>query len=90
MGVKFGKKEFIIKPLLTVATMFASVKLSYTLIANILGLGNTIGTIISIVIGAIVYVFVLLGLGGISKDEMLMLPKGNKIYSFLRKRNIMR
>lgn len=90
MGVKFGKKEFIIKPLLTVSTMFASVKLSYTLIANILGLGNTIGTIISIVIGAIVYVFVLLGLGGISKDEMLMLPKGNKIYSFLRKRNIMR
>lgn len=90
MGVKFGKKEFIIKPLLTVATMFASVKLSYTLIANISGLGNTIGTIISIVIGAIVYVFVLLGLGGISKDEMLMLPKGNKIYSFLRKRNIMR
>lgn len=90
MGVKFGKKEFVIKPLLTVATMFASVKLSYTLIANISGLGNTIGTIISIVIGAIVYVFVLLGLGGISKDEMLMLPKGNKIYSFLRKRNIMR
>jgi hypothetical protein len=30
------------------------------------------------------------GLGGISKDEILMLPKGNKIYSFLRKRNIMR
>lgn len=90
MGVKFGKKEFIIKPLLTVATMFAAVKLSYGLIADMAGLGNTIGTIISIGIGAIVYVFVLLGLGGISKDEVLMLPKGEKIYSFLRKLNIMR
>jgi len=90
MGVKFGKKEFMIKPLLTVATMFAAVKLSYGLIADMAGLGNTIGTIISIGIGAIVYVFVLLGLGGISKDEVLMLPKGEKIYSFLRKLNIMR
>ena len=90
MGVKFGKKEFIIKPLLTVATMFAAVKLSYGLIADMAGLGNTIGTIISIGIGAIIYVFVLLGLGGISKDEVLMLPKGEKIYSFLRKLNIMR
>ena len=90
MGVRFGKKEFIIKPLLTVVTMFAAVKLSYGLIADMVGLGNTIGTIISIGIGAIVYVFVLLGLGGMTKDEVLMLPKGEKIYSFLRKLNIMR
>ena len=88
MGVRFGKKEFVIKPLITVITMFVAVKLSYGLVSNIFG--NSLSTIISIGIGAIVYVLVLLGIGGIRKEEVLIMPKGEKIYKLLRKLNLMR
>ena len=82
MGVKFGKSEFIIKPLITVVTMFVAVKLSYGFITNSVGLGNSLSTIISIGIGAIVYVLVLLGIGGISKEELLICQKVKKFISF--------
>ena len=88
MGVKFSKKEFVIKPLITVITMFIVVKLGYGLIEPMLG--NTIATIISIAIGGITYIVVLLGIGGIRKDEMLTMPKGAKLYNMLKKLKLMR
>ncbi|WP_122640639.1 putative polysaccharide biosynthesis protein [Romboutsia sp. Marseille-P6047] len=90
MGVKFGINEFVIKPLITVVTMFAAVKLSYGLITNSVGLGNSLATVISIVIGAVVYVLVLLGIGGITKEEILIMPKGEKLYKVLRKLHLIR
>ncbi|MGL5693535.1 MAG: putative polysaccharide biosynthesis protein [Peptostreptococcaceae bacterium] len=88
MGVRFGKKEFVIKPLITVITMFVVVKLSYALFSGFLG--NSISTIVSIGIGAVAYGLVLLGIGGIRKDEILLLPKGEKLYKLLRKLNLVR
>ncbi|MEG1284410.1 MAG: polysaccharide biosynthesis protein [Romboutsia sp.] len=88
MGVKFSTKEFVIKPLITVITMFIVVKLSYGFINPILG--NSIATIISIAIGGLVYLLVLLGIGGIKKEEMLTMPKGAKLYNILRKLKLMR
>ncbi|GAA3655973.1 putative polysaccharide biosynthesis protein [Asaccharospora irregularis] len=88
MNIKFSKKEFFIKPLITVTTMFVVVKLSYGLVSKLLG--NNIATLISIVIGGIVYVIVLLGLGGIRKEEILTMPKGEKIYKILKKLNFIR
>lgn len=88
MGVKFPKKEFIIKPLITVITMFIVVKLGYGLIEPILG--NSIATVISIAIGGITYGVVLLGIGGIRKEEILTMPKGAKLYNMLKKLKLMR
>lgn len=88
MNMKFGKKEFVIKPLITVLTMFVIVKLSYGLFNGMLG--NSLSTIVSIGIGGIVYGLVLLGIGGIRKEELLTMPKGNKIYNILRKLKLMR
>lgn len=88
MKIRFSKKEFFIKPLITVLTMFVAVKLSYGVLSGLLG--NTIGTVISIVIGGLVYGLVLLGIGGIRKEEVLTMPKGNKIYKILKKLNLMR
>ena len=85
--MKFSKKEFIIKPLLTVTTMFIAVKISYALISMVFG--NAISTLISIMIGGIVYVLVLLAIGGIRKDEILIMPKGEKIYKMLKKLKLM-
>lgn len=88
MGVKFPIKEFVIKPLITVITMFISVKLSYAFIAGLIG--GKLATLISIAIGGIVYGLVLIGIGGIKKEEILTMPKGNKIYKVLRKLKLMK
>ena len=58
MGVKFPIKEFVIKPLITVITMFIAVKLSYAFIAGIIG--GKLATLVSIAIGGIVYGLVLI------------------------------
>ena len=88
MGVKFPIKEFVIKPLITVITMFVAVKLSYAFIAGIIG--GKLATLVSIAIGGIVYGLVLIGIGGIKKEEILTMPKGNKIYTLLRKLKLMK
>lgn len=65
MGVKFPIKEFIIRPLITVITMFIAVKLSYVFIAGLIG--GKLATLISIAIGGVVYGLVLIGIGGIKE-----------------------
>ena len=46
---------------------------------------NSILTIINIMIGAVVYLISVFALKILSKDEILMLPKGEKIYNLLVK-----
>lgn len=86
--MKFSKKEFLLKPLLTVITMFVVVKISYALTFKILA-SNTLSTLISIMIGGLVYVIVLLAIGGMRKEEILLMPKGEKIYRMLKKLKLM-
>ena len=88
MQLKLSPKEFIIKPLLTVITMFVVVKLSYGVTVGFLG--NALATLISISIGGVVYGLVLVGIGGITKEELMSMPKGEKIYSILRKFKLMK
>lgn len=87
LNVKFHKKEFLVKPLLTVTTMFIAVKICYGLVSMVFG--NAISTIISIGVGGVVYVVVLLAIGGLKKDEILIMPKGEKIYRMLKKLKLM-
>lgn len=88
LKLRLSPKEFVIKPLITVITMYVVVKLSYGFIVGFLG--NSLSTLVSIAIGGVVYGLVLLGIGGIRKDEILTLPKGEKIYSILRKLKLMK
>ncbi|MEF9992110.1 MAG: polysaccharide biosynthesis C-terminal domain-containing protein, partial [Peptostreptococcaceae bacterium] len=88
MKMNLSKKQIFIKPLIIVTTMFIAVKLSFGLIIGILG--NTLSTIIAIAIGAIVYVVATFTLGGIKKEELLNMPKGDKVYKVLRKLKLMK
>ena len=88
MKMKLSKMEFFINPLLIVITMFIAVKLSFTFIIGILG--NTLSTILAIAIGAIVYILATFTLGGIKKEELLSMSKGDKVYKVLRKLKIMK
>ncbi|MBQ1793487.1 MAG: polysaccharide biosynthesis protein, partial [Peptostreptococcaceae bacterium] len=81
-------KEFFIKPLITVIAMFASVKLAYGFVVGMIG--NSLATIVSIGVGAIVYVVLVFALGVISKEDLLKMPKGNKIYRVIKKLKLMK
>lgn len=88
MRMRLSVKTFFIKPLIIVLIMFVSVKLSYGIMIGMLG--NTLSTLISMTIGGIVYVIATIGLGGIKKDELLNMPKGDKVYKVLRKLKLMK
>lgn len=88
MRMRLSVKTFFIKPLIIVFIMFVSVKLSYGIMIGMLG--NTLSTLISMIIGGIVYVIATIGLGGIKKDELLNMPKGDKVYKVLRKLKLMK
>ncbi|WP_250675103.1 polysaccharide biosynthesis protein [Paraclostridium ghonii] len=88
MRMRLSVKTFFIKPLIIVLIMFVSVKLSYGIMIGMLG--NTLSTLISMAIGGIVYVIATIGLGGIKKDELLNMPKGDKVYKVLRKLKLMK
>ncbi|WP_343345767.1 polysaccharide biosynthesis protein [Terrisporobacter petrolearius] len=88
LKLRLSPKEFIIKPMITVITMYVVVKLSYGIMVGFLG--NSLSTLVSIAIGGVVYGLVLLGIGGIRKEEILTMPKGEKIYSILRKLKVMK
>ena len=88
LNIEFDKMQFFIKPIITVILMFAGVKLTY------MGLGMVISgkllTMISIMVGGLIYIVVLLGIGGISKEEILAMPKGDKLFGKLKKLKLVR
>ena len=57
-------------------------------IALNLVLSQTVSTVISILIGAIVYVLAVLILRILPEEDILMIPYGTKIYSILKKLKI--
>lgn len=79
-------KKFVFKPAIATAIMGVC---SYTLfiVLNGINLGNK-ATIISIMFAAIVYILAVIALKIYNKDDIYMLPKGEKIYNFLKKLKI--
>ena len=88
LKLQFNQMEFFIKPLLVVILMFVAARLSYTGMA--IFLNTKIATLIAISIGGLVYVFGILGFGGITQEEILAMPKGNKLLAKLKKYRLIR
>lgn len=81
--VKFEPVKHIIKPLLAGLIMGSVIFFINYLFNGVIR--NSILTIINIMIGAVVYLISVFALKILSKDEILMLPKGEKIYNLLVK-----
>ena len=79
MNIKFN--THIIKPVISGIGMGIIVFFSYKLFNNILG--NTISTIISIILGAISYCLLILFTKTLTKEDIMMIPYGTKIYDVL-------
>ena len=79
MKIKF--KTHILKPVISALGMGLVVFLVYRLFSGFLG--NTISTIISIILGAISYCALILFTKTLKKDDIMMIPYGTKIYEIL-------
>ncbi len=81
--VEFNPVYFIAKPLMSATIMAVLVSISYN-IALIIA-GNTVACLVSIVVGGIGYGLALIKTNSISKEEILMMPKGEKLYKIVSK-----
>ncbi|MGN0149784.1 MAG: polysaccharide biosynthesis C-terminal domain-containing protein [Clostridia bacterium] len=84
LKITFGK--YIAKPLISGGIMGAAAVLTYKVFTMILGtefVMNLTATAAAIIIAAIVYFICVFGLHILSKDEVLQLPAGTKIYKLL-------
>ena len=96
--VKLNFNSIFIKPLICAAISGASALACYKVFGGILsGVGDpasrlngaTIATLIAVVAAVFAYVISLLLIKGISKDDVEMLPKGEKIAKVLEKKGIL-
>lgn len=78
---RFGR--VFIKPLIASAIMGAAAWATYGLLTNFLHLGNAISTIGGIGVGGVIYLVLVLALRVISKEDLELMPKGDKIAKIL-------
>lgn len=83
-GLKLKISEFILKPLVTAVATAFSAYLSFNLLALRIS-SETISLFLSIIITAIVYFAVIFIIKGIGEEELLLLPKGEKLTSIFKK-----
>ncbi len=79
-------KSVFIKPFLASLPCVFAAMITYKLLA---GFHDKIATLVAILCAVLVYAVVLFVFKVISKDEIMMIPKGEKIYNLLHKMKIM-
>ncbi|MBO5897312.1 MAG: polysaccharide biosynthesis protein [Clostridia bacterium] len=84
-GVKIDLKTVIIKPLIASVLCGAAAYGVYMVVANMVGLGNTLGCLAGIAVAVLVYGISVLLMKTLVKNDILMLPKGEKIAKILEK-----
>lgn len=84
-GVKINFVSVFFKPLIAAIGCGLTAYFGYYIFAEKLMLGNTISTLFAICFGAAVYAVILLLVKGIAKDDLEMIPKGEKIAKVLEK-----
>ena len=83
--VKIDYSSVLIKPLIAATVCGLAALLSNTLLAEKLAINGKISALFSICVGGAFYAAVLLLIKGISRDDVEMLPKGEKIAKALAK-----
>lgn len=86
LKLKLNWNKNVLKPLIATGIMGIIVYVVYSLLSSTFG--NTISTLIAIVIGVITYLLAIIGMKLLSKEEIMMIPFGTKIYDMLVKLGI--
>ena len=83
--VKLDYVSIFLKPFIAAAACGGVAGGSFTLLTSNLGLSSKLSCVAAIAAGAAIYAIVLLLIKGIAKDDVEMLPKGEKIAKVLEK-----
>lgn len=83
-GMKFEFMSFVVKPLITAIATAAGAILCYRLISGFVT-STVVLVAVSIVSGGLFYFISLFAVKGIDADDILLLPKGEKIGKILKK-----
>lgn len=87
--LRFTFMKYVAKPLIAGIIMGGAAFISYRLLFSLMGgagyIANLAASLIAIVIAAAVYVILILALKIMSKNDILLLPAGDKIYRAVRK-----
>lgn len=75
--------KVFVKPLVASVIMGAAAWGVHGLLTNFLRLGNSLATLFAIAVAGIVYLILVVCLRIISKDDLALMPKGDKIAKFL-------
>ncbi len=86
LKLKLSISKFVVKPAIATLIMSVCSYYLYTLLSGIIA--GRLATIISIVFAVIIYLLAILALRIFSKQDIMSLPKGEKIYNFLEKTKI--
>lgn len=78
--------KILIKPLIAVTIMGICSYFTYSVLIGIIA--KKLATLIAIIVAVIIYVLAIVALRVFSKEEILQLPSGNKIYGILEKMKI--
>ena len=84
--IKLGVKRFVIKPILATIIMAICSYFIYTVLWRIIA--EKFATIIAIILAMIIYALAIIALRVFTKQEIKMLPAGNKICIILEKLKI--
>ncbi len=74
--------KLLIRPMAACIGMGAGAFITYKLVSGLLG--NTVGVALAICVAGALYLVLLLALGALEKDDVLMMPKGQKLARLLR------
>ena len=86
MNIKFGFSKYIFKPIIATIIMAICSYAIYLVISSIFP--GKIATILAIGIAGIVYILAIVALKIFTKEEIYMIPYGQKIYKVLEKTGI--
>jgi len=78
---RFGRAT--IRPLVAAGMMAVAARVSYNLLSGMVGLGNSLSTAGAIGVAVVVYAVLVLALRAISREDLALMPKGDKIAKIL-------
>ena len=82
ISIRYNVTGLVIKPVISVVAMGAVVIALKNATAF---MGNTLSCVVTIVCAAVVYAGVLLTIGGMTEEDVAMLPKANKLIPVMKK-----
>lgn len=88
-GVKFGIKDFFLKPIVSAGAMAVVAIFLFNTVMGV-GIQKKLATLVAIGLGGIVYLLMILLVGAIKREDVEMLPSGKKIATMLKKAHLLR